>query len=63
MWLQDVLGPAMMQARRDPKEEHEEEFGGEGRECHQVRLDHRLVHQALVLDQLGLRKVEENSKE
>ena len=53
----------MRRARRDPKEEQEEGFGGEVREHHQAQLDHQLVHQALVLDQLGRWKVEKNSKE
>ena len=38
----------MRPARRDPKEEQEEGIGGEAQEHHQAKLDHRLVHQALV---------------
>ena len=53
----------MSPARHYPKEEQEEVFGGEVQEHPQAKLDHLLVHQALVVDQVGRRKGEENAKE
>ena len=51
--------PAMSEARHDPKEEQEEEFGGEAQEHHQERLGHQLDF--LILEE-GQHNGEENDK-